>query len=62
MNITLTLHQHQALKSAIEHSISHWRLGIHEAQEGNRPAFSIDGALLIIQDLEEVREQLKSNL
>jgi hypothetical protein len=61
MNITLTPYQHQALEAAIMHSISVWRLGIHEAQEGNRPEFSIDGAVLIIQDLEEVQEKLKSN-
>jgi hypothetical protein len=62
MNITLTPYQHQALESAIQHSMDYWNRSIAEALEGNRPAFSTIGAQLIIQDLEEVREQLKSNL
>jgi hypothetical protein len=61
MNVTLTGYQETALQQAIMDSLMLWDDRIEEALEGKRPAMSIEGARLLIEDLREVQRQIKAN-
>ena len=56
--ITLTPYQKAALTQAIGDALLTWDDRIQEALRGERPALSVEGARLMIEDLKEVREQL----
>jgi len=61
MNITLTGYQETAIQQAIMDSLLLWDDRIQEAMEGKRPALSIEGARLLIEDLRDVQRQIKAN-
>jgi hypothetical protein len=61
MNITLTGYQETAIMQAIMDSLLLWDDRIEEALEGKRPALSIEGARLLIEDLRDVQRQIKAN-
>jgi hypothetical protein len=61
MTLTLTPYQEQALLQAISDSLTAWDDRIDQALLGERPNLSIDGALLLIEDLREVQKQMLDN-
>ena len=60
MNITLTGYQETAIMQAIMDSLMLWDDRIEEALAGKRPAMSVEGARLMIEDLREVQLQIKA--
>jgi hypothetical protein len=60
MNITLTGYQETALQQAIMDSLMLWDDRIEEALAGKRPAMSVEGARLMIEDLREIQLQIKA--
>ena len=60
MNITLTGYQETALQQAIMDSLMLWDDRIEEALAGKRPAMSVEGARLMIEDLRDVQLQIKA--
>jgi hypothetical protein len=61
MHLTLTPYQESALEQAIMESMLLWDDRIREAEAGKRPNLSIEGARLMIDDLREIQQQIKSN-
>ena len=61
MNLKLDHFQEQALLQAIMDSLFLWDDRIEEALAGKRPAMSVEGARLMIEDLREVQRQIKVN-
>jgi hypothetical protein len=61
MHLTLTPYQESALEQAIMESMLLWDDRIREAEAGTRPNLSIEGARLMIDDLREIQQQIKSN-
>jgi hypothetical protein len=61
MHLTLTPYQESALEQAILDSLLLWDDRIQEAKAGKRPNLSIEGARLMIDDLREIQQQIKSN-
>jgi hypothetical protein len=60
MNITLTGYQETAIMQAIMDSLMLWDDRIEEALAGKRPAMSVEGARLMIEDLREIQLQIKA--
>jgi hypothetical protein len=58
--ITLTAYQETALEQAIQDALLRWDDRIQEALRGERPAMSVEGARLMVGDLQEVQKQLKA--
>ena len=56
--LTLTSFQKAALTQAIGDALLKWDDRIEEALAGNRPALSVEGARLMIEDLKEVQKQI----
>jgi len=58
--ITLTPYQETALEQAIRDALLRWDDRIEEALRGDRPALSVEGARLMVEDLQGVQKQLKA--
>ena len=58
--LTLTPYQEMALEQAIQDALLRWDDRIQEALRGERPAMSVEGARLMVEDLQEVQKQLKA--
>jgi hypothetical protein len=56
--ITLTPYQKAALTQAIGDALLTWDDRIQEALRGERPALSVEGARLMMEDLKEVQKQI----
>lgn len=57
--ITLNGYEETALQQALTDSIQMWEQRIGEAHAGERPSMSIEGAMLLIEDLLEIRQKVK---
>jgi hypothetical protein len=57
--ITLNGYEETALAQALTDSIHMWEQRIGEAHAGQRPSMSIEGAMLLIEDLLEIRQKIK---
>lgn len=57
--ITLNGYEETAMLQALTDSIQMWELRIGEAHAGERPSMSIEGAMLLIEDLLEIRQKVK---
>ena len=58
--LTLTPYQEMALEQAIRDALYTWDDRIQEALRGERPAMSVEGARLMVEDLQGVQKQLKA--
>ena len=59
LTLTLDPYKHQALLDALKDSERNWREMHFDAKTGKRPGMSPEGAMMIIQDLEDLINQVK---
>jgi hypothetical protein len=59
LTLTLDPYKHQTLLDALKESERNWRDRHFDASTGRRPSMSPEGAMMIIQDLEDLIAQVK---
>jgi hypothetical protein len=60
MNIQLTGYQMESVMQALQDSNTLWEARIDEAQRGDRPNLSIEGARMMQDDLRDVMAQIRA--
>ena len=60
MNLQVTGYQIDTLKQALQESSMLWQARIMEAERGERPNLSIEGAKMMQDDLRDLLEQIKA--
>ena len=59
MQLEITGWQIETLKQALQDSDSLWENRIHQAERGDRPNLSVDGARMMQNDIREILAQIK---